>query len=218
MKNENKHLIISGILFTIVLLLWPVLMAVAQPTGTDLEHLKWIENHLTIHKLQFFCAFLIGPAIVYMMIAQLNKYAYKSQIQSKLGYVFLTSYVVFISISYASQFIVLPRLLESKSMELARFMYFNSSISLPYFLNQTGYMFWAATAIVLFYPLLTEKGIIKYISIIYIISAILSFIAFTGLIIQHDKLNSLTLVSGLVLIPVGILTIIWGIRENKQSS
>jgi len=56
---------------------------------------------------------------------------------------------------------------------------------------------------------------IRYLTLIYILSAVLSIVAFAGLRIDNMSLNSMTLYSGLVLIPVGIMTTVWGIKENN---
>lgn len=213
--KTNKNLIISGLLFTIVLFLWPIFMGISQPQGTDIEQLNWIQENDGIYKVQFFFAFLISPSIIYMMVSQLDKFQ-ENNISSKLGFMFLTGYFVLSSISYASQIILVPKLLDSGLLEQAKVWYFGSSSSVTYFINQMGYCFWGIGAMVLFIKLLKEKGMVKYLSIIYTISATLSIIAFLGLITDNISINSLTFYSGLVLIPTGIMTTIWGIQENKK--
>jgi hypothetical protein len=214
--NTNRHMIISGILFTIVLFLWPVFMAISQPQGSDIEQLNWIKNHLIIYKIQFFFAFLISPTIIYLMLSQLDKYHFDNKISERLGLIFITGYFVLNSISYASQIIIIPNLLDCGLIEQAKVWCFMSSSSITYFINQMGYCFWGIGAMILFFRLIREKGIIKYLSLIYFISAILSIIAFIGLMIDSEILNSMTLYGGLVLIPVGIITIVWGLQENKK--
>lgn len=212
--NNNKHLVVSGILFTLVLFMWPILMLVAQPEGTVIEQLDWISKHSGIYRLQFFLAFLIAPAILYLMWAQLGGATLENRIVFRLGWVFLTAYLVLNSISYASQAILVPKFLVSGMKDLALSWYFNSDISIAYFCNQTGYAFWGVGAFILFGPLMTRKGIIRYLGIIYGISALLSLVAFLGLVFDNEGINSLTLPAGLVLIPVGILTVIWGLKER----
>jgi len=49
MKEPKNHLIISGIIFTLILILWPLLMAISQPSGTFEEQLRWVAentNHM----------------------------------------------------------------------------------------------------------------------------------------------------------------------------
>lgn len=206
---------LSGIIFSIVLFSWPLFMALFQPTGSVEEQLNSILAHLFIYKLQFFNAFLIGPSLIYMMLVQLQKNPQVGRFYTKMGKMFLTLYLVSVSISYGSQFIVFPGLLKAGLLEQTKLWYFGSFTSIPYFLNQLGYFFWALGAILLFFRFVKLNGIIKYLSLLYMISAILSLGAFIGLILHHQALNSLTLISGLMLIPTGILTFIWGFREHQ---
>jgi hypothetical protein len=66
--KTNRHLIISGILFTVVLFLWPIFMAISQPNGNEEEQFKWILDNLTVYKVQFFFALLLAPSIIYLML------------------------------------------------------------------------------------------------------------------------------------------------------
>ncbi len=215
--KTNRHLIISGFLFTIALFLWPIFMGIYQPIGNDIEQqLNWIIENSTIYKIQFFFAFLISPSIIYLMLSQLDKFHFDNHVSKKIGMIFITGYFVLNSISYASQIILVPKFMDSGLIEQAKIWYFMSPSSVSYFINQMGYCFWGIGAMILFSRLVKEKGIIKYLSLIYIISAILSIIAFIGLMIGNEIINSMTLYGGLVLIPIGIMTIIWGLQDNKK--
>ena len=214
--DKNKHLVVSSILFTIVLFIWPVFMALFMPQGDIEEQFRWILENLAVSKLQFFFAFLISPALIYLMYVQLEFYPTDRKFGRQLGFSFLTAYLVLNSIAYASQMIVLPGMLKSGSYEQAQIWYMGSKTSVIYFFNQMGYCFWAIGTIILFANLIKESGMIRYLSIIYTISAILSVVAFAGLIVESKILNSMTIVSGMALIPVGILSVIWG-RKNMNS-
>jgi len=216
MKTLNHHLIISGILFSIVLFLWPIFMGMSQPQGSDAGQLNWVSQHLSLYKVQFFFAFLLSPAILYMMAAQLDRVPAGHWIARRIGWVFLGGYFVLNSIAYASQMILVPQLIRAGRFEHALIWYFGSSASVIYFLNQMGYCFWAIGVIVLFSPQAREKGMIRWISLVYLLSAVLSIFAFAGLILDNKALNSLTLPSGLALVPVGILTVLWGFREGRR--
>lgn len=214
--NKNSHLVISGILFTIALFLWPIFMGISQPQGSDIEQLNWIKENSNIYKVQFFFAFLISPSIIYLMLSQLNIFNYSNNVTKYLGLIFITGYFVLNSISYASQIILVTKFVDSGLLEQARVWYFMSSSSISYFINQMGYCFWGIGATILFLRLVKENGIIRYVSLLYIVSAILSIIAFVGLMLGSKALNSMTIYGGLVLIPVGIMTTIWGIHKNKS--
>jgi CDP-diacylglycerol--glycerol-3-phosphate 3-phosphatidyltransferase len=207
---------ISGILFTIVLFLWPIFMGISQPVGDCLEQLSWVKDHLIIYKFQFLFAFLISPSLIYLMVSQLNKYHVAITISKVPGLLFITGYVVLNSIAYASQIILVPKFIATGLIEQARVWYLLSPTSITYFINQMGYCFWGIGTIILFAGFIKEKGMIRYLSLIYTISALLSIVAFVGLMIDNRVVNSMTLYSGLVLIPIGIMSVIWGIKENRK--
>ena len=213
--NYKKHLIISGILFIIVLVLWPVFMMLSQPTGSDEDQLNWVLNHLTLYKIQFFLAFLIAPSIIYLMLAQLGKQVTTENNMIKFGYIFIAGYAVLVSIAYCSQIILVPGLLKNGLIDQAKAWYFGSTVSATFFIDQLGYCFWGIGTIVLFRQFLNGKGIIRSLGILYLVSAVLSIIAFIGLILDNKLMKEMTLYSGLMLIPVAILTIILGYRENR---
>jgi hypothetical protein len=190
-------------------------MALFQPTGSIDEQLNWIISNVVIYKLQFFMAFLISPSLIYMMIIQLDKSPAVGKVNMRLGLIFFAVYVVLSSISYASQIILIPGFIEAGLIEQAKVWYFGSFTSISYFMNQMGYFFWSVGAIILYIEFVNLKGIIKYLSIIYLTSAFLSIIAFIGLILSNESINFMTLIGGLVLIPTGIMTVIWGYREQR---
>jgi hypothetical protein len=212
--NINKHLVFSGILFTVVLFLWPILMAISQPTGTLEEQLSWVVENQSYYKLQFTMALLIAPSILYMMIAQFGKAGRLTSLSFRLGVMFLGVYIALNCISYGSQIILVPAMLEAGMTEQVTVWYFNSPVSVSYFLNQMGYFFWSLGVIACFAGLLALKGYIRTLGIIYIVSAVLSILAFLGLIIDNPALNSLTFPSGLLLLPTGIITVLWGIKKS----
>lgn len=204
----------SGFLFTAVLFLWPVLMIVFKIPEDPEKHFLWIQDHTSAFKIQFFFAFLISPSILYLMYTQLDKYPAIKMLRLIPGTIFLAGYFVLSSISYGSQMIILPKLIRHAPYDQTMLWYFNSHGSITYFLNQMGYCFWGLGALVLFWPLIRKRGMIQFISILYVISALLSIVAFAGLILDNERINSMTLYSGLFLIPVGILSVIWGVREK----
>ncbi len=196
--------------------MWPLFMAVSQPSGSDAEKFEWILQNLTLFKVQFFFAFLISPSIIYLMNSQLKAYGIPEKDFSMPAIIFLGGYFVLSSISYGTQFAYVPFLLKNNFTDIATLFYINSTGSFTYFINQMGYLFWAAGALILFSGFIFKTVKLKAVSIIYIFSAILSIIAFLGLILNNDLLNSLTILSGIVLLPVGIISIIWSLKLTKR--
>jgi hypothetical protein len=208
-------LAISGILFTLVLVAWPVMMAVARPAGgVDLQ-LLWVRGHATLFRCQFVLALLIAPALLYMMLAQLRRLGVGG-IALRLGLLFLAAYLVLSSVSYASQAVLLPRFLVAGRLDAARSWLFSAPGSIAYFLNQLGYCFWGAAAIVLFYRAWNRQGLSALIAGFFLLSAVLSILAFAGLLLEVPGLMAMTLPSGLALLPVGVLTVFWAGQAGKS--
>ncbi len=215
--NAKRNLIVSGALFTVVLTAWPLMMAVTGPTGDIGQQLQWVAGHSFFFKMQFLLALLIAPAIVYLMLAQLNKLQRTDNVSRRFGMVFLTAYVVLNSVSYASQAVLLPRFLAAGEMGLAKAWYFASPASVAYFINQMGYCFWGIAAIALFFEVLRGQRLPGLIAAFYVLSALLSIMAFAGLLFDSPALMRLTMPGGLVLFPVGILTMAWGMQKDPAN-
>ena len=215
--KKGTHLVVSGLLFTLVLLIWPVLMAIGQPVAGEPEQLQWLSANTGLFKFQFLFAFLICPAMLYMLYAQLNTIGDPSPMAVRLGGIFLAAYAVFSSIAYGSQMILIPQLIQAGMETQARLWYLEASPSIVYFLNQTGYFFWALAMLILFVPVLKLPGIPRALAVIYTVSAALSIVAYAGLIIENEQLNSVTFISGLMLLPTGVLGAFYGIRSSRST-
>ncbi|HOW44872.1 MAG TPA: hypothetical protein PK919_06840 [Candidatus Aminicenantes bacterium] len=213
--NDNRHLAVSGILFTLVLVAWTVMTALARPAdGVDLQ-LLWTRSHLPLFRAQFVLALLIAPALLYLMLAQLRRLDVGG-IFLRLGLLFLAAYLVLSSVSYASQAVLLPRFLAAGRLEAARSWLFSAPGSAAYFLNQLGTCFWGAAAIVLFFRAWNWQGLSALIAGFYLLSAALSILAFAGLLLDVPGLMAMTLPAGLVLFPVGVLTVLWSRQARKS--
>jgi|GEM_PF-641003 len=212
----HQHRVVSGTMFTVVLCLWPLFMALAPHDGTVSEQFQWIQAHRPLHIAQFVFALLLSPTLVYLMLAQIGPVLTRDSIPVRLGMFFLTAYLVLNSIAYGSQLVVLPHLIERGTEAQAILWSMNSPTSLIYFLNQMGYCFWGGGTLLLFYHRVAVPGMIRVVSLIYLISATLSILAFVGLILANPTLNSFTLYSGLLLLPVGIITVVWGWQDSKH--
>ncbi len=66
-KIEN-HLIASGIIYSIIVAIWPVLMVLSpSATGSIEEQLHLVLENSFMYKLGFVVASLIGPALYYII-------------------------------------------------------------------------------------------------------------------------------------------------------
>lgn len=213
--EKNKQLLISAVLFTVIIILWPFFMALSRLPGSITEQLTLIALKPGIFKLQFFSAFLIAPSIIYLMLAQREHLSARESLAGKMGLLFLPAYLILVSISYGSQMLLVPGFLKTNDESLVLQWYFGNTDSIPYFLNQMGYFFWALAAITLFGGFIRESGWARLLGILYLFSALLSIIAFLGLILENQSLNSLTFVSGMLMLPIGILSIFRAVKTKK---
>lgn len=209
----SSHLITSSIILLVLLIAWPILMVVSNPTGSIEEQLQWVNANVALYKTQFFLAFLLAPAILYMMLVQI-RWAKSRGLFTRLGLILLSVYAVLVSIAYGSQAILIPLLLANGLTEQARLWYFGSPYSITFFIDLTGYFFWAMGTLCIFTSLVYRKGLMKYVGILYVLSAALSIVAFLGLLVESRFMVSMTLPSGLLIIPLAVLTLIGGFKRR----
>lgn len=218
LKRTGSSLLVQGALFMIIVLLWPMFMALSKTTGDIQEQLLAIAGIRNIFILNFVIASLIAPTLSLIMVT-LAFYVptkMKTPLLSMFGIILLAPYLTLASIAYTSQYTLLQSLLAEGNLPLAELWYLDNLASIPYFINQLGYTFFALSALMIGFKFLYERGIPKTIGILLWISGTLSIIAFVGLTIGSEMLNFCTFISGMLTIPIGILIIIWGVRLNKQ--
>ncbi|MCX7710879.1 MAG: hypothetical protein N2484_13660 [Clostridia bacterium] len=217
---ENKHsrnIMISGAIYSVIIILWPVFMALsASAAGTLEEKIMMIGERGTLYYLNFVFASLIAPSIVVFIAVISGLYRRdKLSFYDTMGMVLLVAYSVLISISYISQYAILPKLISRRRFEEAMLWFFENTDSLAYFFNQMGYCLFGIGVLLVFRELLAAKGLIRAVGVIFYTSGILSVVAFVGLLMQNKMLNSTTIFSGLLLVPVGILGIIAEVKNRK---
>ncbi len=219
-QTKGSAFVYGGIFYTTIVLLWPIFMALSEVDGGIQEQLLIISNDPSIYKLNFIIASLVAPAITLIMI--LLAYGIPSQkrhpIHHLIGVICLVPYVILVSISYISQYTILFSYFSIDNMDAARQWYFPNADSIPYFLNQLGYSFFAISALLIGHKLLYEKGIPKAIGILLWLSGALSIVAFVGYMGNNHILNASTIISGLLTLPMGILVIIVGFKMKRKYS
>ena len=213
-KNQRgaAALFWGGMFFTVIVMLWPILMVISEVQGTVDEQLLQILQTPRLYMANFLVASLIAPALLFLMLTFAFAVETRMRIPlfEQIGAVFLTVYTALVSIAYTSQYAYLPRLLAAGEMEQARLWLFSSNVSLPYYLNQLGYACFAVAALLIGFKLLYETGIPRIIGTLLWASALLSLLAFGGLALQLEAQGIASVMSGLLTLPVGILSIFWG--------
>lgn len=218
-KRVGRVLWYSGIALTLVVVLWPPLMLLSQPTGTTEEQLAALANDATLYKLNFFVASLIAPVVVVvlMVLALFAPTVRETPLLDVLGVFLLAPYVVLVSVAYTSQYTILHNLLAEGQMDEASLWLFENTHSVPYFLNQLGYTFFALAALLIGYKFLSASGFPRAIGVLLWASGLLSLVAFLGLALENDFLNMTTFVSGVLIVPVGLLVAEWGRRLSRNT-
>ena len=209
----------GGIFFTLAVLLWPVLMTASEVTGSIEEQLRQISEAPGLFIANFFWASLIAPSILVLMLtfARYTETRKQTPITYRLCLFFLAGYFIFVSISYMSQYLYFPRLLAEGNIEMAVAWYFGNELSRPYFLNQLGYFLFGIAAIIIGFRLFFEPLLPRLIGITLWASGLLCLFAFLGLILNIEWQGLISIFSGLLTLPMGILSIIWG-RKKLQDN
>lgn len=213
-KTTRNSLVFGGTLYTIVVLLWPIFMVLSQTKGDIQEQLLIISNSPTTYIVNFIVASLIAPTISFILltIAFYIQTKKETPILNNFGAFLLGPYVTLVSIAYTTQYTLLQSFITGGKLKEAELWYFGNQDSIPYFINQLGYTFFALSALFIGYKLLFEQGLPKALGILLWISGLLSIIAFIGLIMKNEVINSITIISGLFIVPIGIIAAIWGMR------
>ncbi|MHB2148440.1 DUF4386 family protein [Calditrichota bacterium LG25] len=219
-KSLRKSLVVTGLIFTIVIFLWPAFMAISALDGSVEMQLQQIRQNPVPFRLNFVLASFIAPSLAALLITVglFFKTRKTTPVLTGVGLFFLLPYVVFVSIAYATQFTLVANSLLNGNFALARQWYFGNFYSVAYFLNQLGYAFFALSGVCLGYRFLFEKGAMRLFGWLLYGSSILSIAAFIGLAINSKGLNSVTVLSGLCVLPLGIIAIISGLKLRKEIS
>ncbi|MFP4024371.1 MAG: hypothetical protein ACLFVR_07570 [Thiohalospira sp.] len=214
---KSLRLKISAIVFTLILICWPVLTFISLPTGSSYSaQIHSIINSKGLYVLNFIVAFLIAPALIFMLYELYNKISDNQwYLTAKIGFILYTLYFLIISISYGSQFLYLPFIIESKTESIILNWYFYNHDSLVIFINQTGYLIWGIATLIIFTRFLFKSSLVFFIIKILSLSALTQIVATIGLYFNQPNLSGLTFYSGLLLLPAGILIIIYSYLSNK---
>ena len=214
---KKSRLTLASILFTIVLILWPLLVMFSLPEGSNyVQQFKSISETIHLYILNFMVAFLVAPAMIFMLyefyIAVSGK---KWNFIAKTGFILYGLYFVLVNISYGSQFLYLPFIINSYDTTETLKWYFYNDNSLAIFFNQTGYLVWSIATLTVFIKYLFKSTLIFFIIKILSLSALTQIVATIGLYLNKAELNSLTFYSGILLFPACILIFI--VSLNKKT-
>jgi len=215
---KKRQLLWVSAALILVLLLWPVLASLTLPPGFSGNPVDQVANHLHLYRINFFIALLISPLLV-MMMGMYHEHVFgkKARFFRINGMIFLVVYAILVTVSYGSQQWVPLMITGGREAALVRWFFYGEG-SMAYFLNQLGYFTWSFGAMLLFYPLWWQSGRRLYLVTITYLSALLSILAFIGLMADNFFLNSMTVYSGLLMLPMAILIILDVVKPTAASN
>ena len=218
-SKRGSLLLYGGMALLVVIVLWPVFMMASRIDGPIEEQLLLLCSDSSLYQVNFFIASLIAPVFLFIMIvlALFMETGKKTPVLDILGTAFLIPYLILVSISYTSQYVLLPSLLEAHNTGTARLWFFDNPGSIAYFLNQLGYLFLAIAMCSLGWKYLFETGLFKFAGILLWSSGILSVVAFAGLAIGSSALNAATFLSGILILPFAIVVVFIGRRMRHET-
>ena len=216
-QDVQQKLFIPALITLVILILWPVMMTLSELSGTIDEQLAWLSSDALLYRLNFLVASLIAPPLVVVMIG-LSRYTpavKQTPLLDQFGMIMLAPYMLLVTIAYSAQYIMVPAALAAGDVQSARQWFFENPQGFSYFFNQLGYTFFALSALAIGFKFLFGRGLVKWIGIVLWSSGMLSLIAFAGLALQNETINSATFISGLLMLPFCLLVMLWFRKELK---
>ncbi len=223
MADDNKRyaglLIVFSYMSLALLLLWIILMPLTVPSGSYTEQLAMLKEDITLYIINFIiAAFIAFPMATVLILLSLLKTKTESRKINLLIYAFVLLYWLLVSAAYISQVVTLPALVTTtgqNSLDDILYMYFHNPRSLPAFIDFLGYAFFGLAAIILGYKIISLDRIMRTAAIIMWVSGITSILAFAGIAAGINEAGVLSIFSGVMVIPLCILIILWG-RKQKS--
>ncbi|MEA2106311.1 MAG: hypothetical protein U9P82_06270 [Bacteroidota bacterium] len=215
-----SKLSISAFIFTLLFILWPIFSFISLPTEISFtEQLNSIQQNKELYILNFVIAFLIAPALVFMLFELYKKITGNQwNIPAKTGFILYGLFILVVNISYGSQFLYLPFIIDTKPESFVLNWYFYNSHSTVILINQTGYLLWSIATLIIFSRYIFKSSFAFFIVKLLTLAALTQLVATIGLYLNQPNLSVLTFYSALLLIPSGILIIIYSFFNKKTSS
>jgi hypothetical protein len=201
-----------------IMIAWPVFTILTLPQGPVASQVFMLSQHFLPHALNFALALLIAPLLLstlYLLVKDLDEPVKPAAIWPSTFFYLL--YFTLVSISYGSQ-VLFKLLFLQPHTQLTTVLnwYFYQSPSLVTTLNQAGYLAYALATLILFIPLCSVKStLLKSINLLLVVSALLQLAAALALFYGIPFLGHLTLLSGLLLLPTGILIHLYARSRSK---
>lgn len=209
----------TGFFLLVTLIFWILLMAMTPLHGSLEEQLLQLAEGSILYRLSFVNATLIAPAIVVIMVilAFFIPGSTQNRFLEITGIAFLIPYLLLATITYASQYALLPKLLSdmtNSTIDVVLLWYFNNPDSLVYFFDVLGYTFFGTSALFIGLKYVKYSGVLRGIGIVLLGSAVLAILGFIGYVLEVALLEFALLISGFLIVPFALLCIILGLRQG----
>lgn len=220
-RKIGRWMLVSGVVASALLVTWFVLMFFTAPFGFIVEQLAELAEQSTLYQWSFVNSSLVSLAFVTVMVilALFIETERPRGLPEIIGVVFLAPYALLVSVAYASQFTVFPRLLaEFSAMDraLARVWYFNNPSSIPYFLDYLGYAFLSISAFAIAPRLIRGRGLQKATGWLLLLIGLTSLVGFIGFGVGNTVIEMILIGSGVLSLPFAVLVAVWGRILMKQ--
>lgn len=215
---DKKKLRNSALVFSLILIAWPIFAALTITSGSIPEQIRAVQDSTALHVTNFLVALCIAPSMLVMLVRMFPFLG----IRPSRGYItlvilFYVLYLLLISISYGSQVFYLPFILKMYPDPFVEKWFFYNNESMPFAINQTGYLCWSIATLLYMIPAITKAKAVFFIALlVFLISSVLQIIATIGFYASIPEIAGLTFYSGLLMLPAGILVLVYA-KNNKTS-
>jgi hypothetical protein len=205
----GRGLLGAAVFYVVALAAMMALLGAAAPPPRFDPAFAADAHRFALYRLTFVCAFLLAPALFSMLVLLLVARGAAS-VRDVLGVLILATYPPLSSLAYASQWTLLPRLLDRHPAAAASW-YFHDSHSIPYSIDLLGYTLFGLAATLLSVGFLARRGVWRWAGGLLLASGLTSILAFAALGARLERLHLLaTLTSGTLTVPLAVAAALVG--------
>jgi hypothetical protein len=166
-------------------------------------------HRFMLYRLGFVCASLLAPLILTLLsLLVLTRGGIGAR--DMVGMLILVTYPPLSSLAYASQWTLLPRLIDSHPGAAASW-YFHDSHSIPYTMDLLGYALFGTAAVLLSLGFLRRSGPWRWVGVLLLGSGATSVLAFAFLGAGWETVHFVsTLTSAALTVPLAFVAMVIG--------
>lgn len=212
-RSLGRLLVGASVAFLVVLVLMTVLSALGAPEGdTVAARLAALAREDTVYRLGFFFASLVPATMVPLMAliaVAADRGGPAARPYAVTGALLVAAYAPLSAAAYASQYTVFTWLL-ARDLPSAAPWYFGNDHGAVITFDLLAYAIWGTGAILLAWPLLPQGGSRRLLAWALLASGATSIVAFGLHALGVSAAGPLSVVSGALTVPVGVLALLVG--------